>query len=109
MQLRSPDFGNTITLDTGVINSRSQDGDLIQIRDSAWGFEDSFTVKFSGLSEDQKNGLIDFYESNIGQQITFIDHESRTWLGFLTSKILFTQIGEGCQYTASFSFLGVLQ
>lgn len=109
MILRSPNFGNTVTVDTGVVNARTQDGDLVQIYDPAWGHEDSFTVEFSGLSEAEKWQLVDFYEGNVGQEIEFIDHEERTWLGFLSSKITFRQAGPGCQFTAGFSFIGVLQ
>lgn len=109
MNLRSPDFGNTVTVDTGVVNARSQDGDLIQIYDPSWGHEDSFSVEFSGLSEETKLQLEDFYVGNIGQEIEFTDHETRRWLGFLTSKITFRQAGPGCLFTASFTFLGALQ
>ena len=109
MRLRSADFGNTITVDTGVVNARSQDGDLIQIYDPAWGFEDSFSVTFSGLSEDQKYAMIDFYNENIGEEIEFTDHNNRVWLGFLVSKLDIKQSGPGCQYVISFSFIGVLQ
>lgn len=109
MQLRSPDYGNTVTLDTGVVNARSQDGDLIQIYHSSWPHEDSFSVEFSGLSEEIKLQLEAFYVDNIGQEIEFTDHETRRWLGFLTSKITFKQTGPDCLFTAAFSFLGVLQ
>jgi len=108
MELRSPNFGNVVTLDTGVINARTQDGELVQIYHDEWGHEDSFNVDFSGLSEVEKWALVDFYQNNIGQQIVFKDHENRQWLGFLTTKITFRQTGPGCQYTANFGFLGTL-
>jgi hypothetical protein len=109
MQLHSPDFGNIITVDTGEIKGRTQDGDLVNIYDSSWPQLQGFTVTFSGISEANKWALIEYFKDSAAEEVFFTDHENRTWKGFITSNLTIRQLGRACLHQATFTFEGELQ
>lgn len=110
MLLRSPEFGNTFTLDTHAIVTKSMDGSTVFIYDSAWPKIDRFKIHFKALSRQQANTLIDFFIGTAGQEILYTDHEDRDWLGIITTESpVVRQYGRACQWETEFEFEGVRQ
>jgi hypothetical protein len=106
MNLRSPEYGNTLTLDTQVIVARTQDGDLVSIHDPSWPTIESFSVTIRALSESERWATINFLVENIGNEIQLDDHELNTWEGIILDRPQVTQTGPGCLYEVSFAFEG---
>jgi hypothetical protein len=108
VMLRDPDFGNNEKLTFQKVVQRSVNNDLIVYRDPSWPMEDILDLRFSYLNQKQVQDLLNFMNYSLGQQITYVDHEGRTWHGVIT-----TPAGEVSQparegFSAQFSFQGVL-
>jgi hypothetical protein len=86
------------------------DGSTIFVHDPDWPKIDRFKVHFSALSRSQVDTLISFFIGTAGQEIEYIDTESRTWLGIITTpEPRLRQYGRGCQWETEFEFEGVRQ
>jgi hypothetical protein len=110
MLLRSPEFGNTFTLDTNAIVTKSMDGNTVFIYDPSWPKIDRFKIQFKALSRQQIDTLIQFFIGTAGQEILYTDHEDRDWLGMvITESPTVRQYGRGCQWETEFEFEGVRQ
>lgn len=83
VQLRSPDFGNTDALEIRRINRKTRGGDLLVFRDPQWPKTRTFQVKFQFLKEADLSRLLDFIHRTLGQIVTFVDHEGRSWNGII--------------------------
>lgn len=110
MKLRSPEFGNVITLDTALIVNQTVDGETILVHDPTWFNAQGFQMEFKALSREQVDAFIAFLIATAGLEIEYTDHENRKWLGvFTTEEPVFTQYGRGCQWSFEINFVGVQQ
>jgi hypothetical protein len=83
--LRSPDFGNSLKLEPTRINRKNRGGDIIIAQDPNWPIVRILTMKFSFQNQDEVNRLLQFLEYSLGQIITLLDFEERTWTGIITT------------------------
>lgn len=110
MKLRSPEFGNTITLDTAQVTTKTVDGETVIVHDSSWFQPHSFRMQFKALSRQQVDAFIQFLIATAGLEVEYTDHETRKWLGvFTTEEPVFTHYGRGCQWSTEIEFMGVLE
>jgi hypothetical protein len=83
--LRDPDFDNTERFEVSRINQKSRGGTLFIYRDPMWPTAKILDMKFSFLTELQTQELLGFLDRNLGQVITYLDYEGRTWSGIITT------------------------
>lgn len=108
VNLRVPLFGNSDESNTGNQVRRTTSNQLSVVRGAAWPTIRKTRYRFVGLTEAQRNAVLDFYVTSLGQEIGILDQENRQWRGVITSEIDSTQIGQGCDYGCSFEFQGRL-
>lgn len=102
--LRDPDFGDTDVIESRRIQRKNRGGDLILFRDPIWPRTETLNFEFSFLSKLQLNQLLLFIEETLGQEITLVDYNGRSYNGIIT-----TPSGELSQagredFKAKFSF-----
>jgi hypothetical protein len=85
--LRDPDFDNIERIEISRINMKNRGGDLIIFRDPLWPTTRVLDMKFSFLSEDQTRALLSFLDMSLGQIVTHVDFEGRTWTGIITTPL----------------------
>lgn len=107
--LRDPDFGNGEKLDFTKITRRTANGDLVVYRDSAWPSSDILNLTFSYLSQKQVQDLLSFIDVSLGQNVTYVDNEARSWIGIITTPAADVSQPAREGFSAQFSFQGVLQ
>jgi hypothetical protein len=106
--LRSPDLGNKDRLQFNRITRETRGGTLIVFADPLWPKVQVQVLSFSGLSETEARGLLDFMTTHLGLEIGYVDWEHRYWTGVITNTTEpMVQDGRG-MYAASFEFEGEL-
>jgi hypothetical protein len=104
VQLRSPDFGNSDSIEIRRISRTTRGGQLIIFRDPQWPKTRTFKVKFSYLKQSDLDNLLDFIYRTVGQNVTYTDHDGRSWTGIiLTPGEEVSQPGRE-DYSAQFTF-----
>lgn len=107
--LRNPQFGNIDRLAFDRINRETRGGTLIMFVDPKWNRQQVMNVTFTALKRSQKDALLAFFNTSIGQDIGYLDHENRLWKGIiLTPEAVITNNDRG-GYTVAFEFEGTLQ
>jgi len=90
--LRNPELGNTAKMGWGRIQRENRGGDLNIFRDPQWPKYHIQELEFRLLKAVDKQALLNFVKQTLGQIITYVDYESRTWLVIITNPFLnFTQ------------------
>lgn len=105
MTLPAPDFNNTEDISEMRINRKSMGGTFIIYHAPFWPTSDEFTVAFSYLSEAQVLRLRQLVEGAIGKLCTFVDHESVSRQGIITTPDLQVSQKGRRNYTAGFKFI----
>lgn len=80
---RNPTFGNTDGLAFQRINGRTRGGDLILFRDAEWPKTETLGLTFDFPDEPDYRRFLNFIRASFGIEITYRDHENRTWTGFI--------------------------
>lgn len=109
IKLPRPELGNQERFDFTRINRRSRGGDLIVYRDNQWPRTKTLTLTFAWLSEAQKQSILSFIQSTVGQEVSYADHYGNTWNGFImtpTNKVVQESLNNK---TLSLEFQGVKQ
>jgi len=75
LELPSPEFGDTDTLEARRINRRSRGNTLHIFRDENWPLARRLNFTFLNLSETQKKDLLSFIEVSVGDEIGLLDYE----------------------------------
>lgn len=102
--LRNPDFGDTDAIESRRIQRKSRGGDLILFRDPMWPKTETFTFEFSFLSRPKQMQLLQFVIETLGQEVTLVDYNGRSFNGIITTPSEeLAQAGRD-NYTAKFSF-----
>ena len=79
--LRPPEFENVQSVSLSRVNRKTRNGDLIVFRDSNWSKAEILKLQFRYLSTKQSQDLLYFIQISLGQDVTFIDYEGRTFVG----------------------------
>lgn len=107
--IRNPNFGNSFAFDPQAIVRRLPSGELKTMRRPVRVQFEKFKIAVAELSDEEKALLITFFNTSIGQEIEFIDHETRIWFGIiLTNPIVFTKDGRGCRWSTEWEFEGLI-
>lgn len=85
VSLRDPDFDNVERFETSRLNSKTRGGDVVLYRDPMWPIANIFDWHFSYLSELQTQALLRLLDLSLGQDVTVVDFEGRTWVGVITT------------------------
>lgn len=105
--LRNPNLGEKDRIGYARINRETRGGTLIIYADPIWPKIETLSMNFSGLSRAKAFELLEFMEDHLGEDIKLIDWENRAWTGVISQpQDPIVQDGPGCQYTASFEFVG---
>jgi hypothetical protein len=86
--LRNPELNNTDKLIYDRIQRDNRGGDLIIFRDPMWPKTHLQELEFRLLKSVDKDALLDFVRQTLGQIVTYVDYEGRTWTGIITNPIL---------------------
>jgi hypothetical protein len=106
--LRNPEIGDARNLEIARINRKTRGGDLVIYRDPTWPITEVLRFSFTALTDTKAYQLDYFLQVSLGQLITLVDYEGRTWQGIIRSpQGTITQQGI-CNYNAEFEFEGVL-
>jgi len=107
LELRNPDFDNSLQLEFRRINRRSRGGTLQIYRDEAWPKSERLIFSVSALKEQTSRDLLFFLNMSVGKEIGLLDFESRQWRGIILTPS--TQIKEDSKvgFSASLEFEGV--
>lgn len=106
--LRNPDFSNTEDLEISRINRKSRGGDLLMFRDPIWPVTQNLNYKFSFLKQSDLNNLLHFMDLTLGQTVTLVDYEGRTWTGIIITPGSEVSQPERQDFAAQFQFQGIL-
>ena len=99
--------GTTHKVQTHLISRRSAGGTLHQT--DAFATQDVYDFRFENLTKLQRDNLMAFLIAQQARQITIVDSDGQSWLGYVISKIVtFTQkipnkITAGCAGTGIYS------
>ena len=83
LEIDNPDFDNVEQFEFRRINRRSRGGTLDFYRDESWTKCKRLIMSFSGLSEIQRNDMLEFLQLSIGTEVGILDFESRQWRGLI--------------------------
>ena len=108
ISLRDPDFGDSDKIEIARIKRKSRGGDDIIYRDPQWPISETKDMRFSYLNQKQVSALLVFIDNTLGQVITMIDFEGRTWIGIITSPTADTSQPNRDGWSAQVVFQGVL-
>lgn len=84
-QLKSPEFGDTDTLEFTRINRRTRGNEIIVYRDTMWPSAQTLNMTFTLLDDVTKEKIFNLINRSIGKNIDFWDHEGFHWRGFITN------------------------
>src|SRR5215471_1866244 len=108
IELPSPEFDNTDSIEQTRINRKSRSGDIRVFRSSLWPTDELLLMRWDRLSQTQITNLLAFLRFSLGQQIQLVDYESRVFDGIISEPS-----GDGSQphrvmYSASITMYVIL-
>jgi hypothetical protein len=108
LTLRNPEFGDEVSIEPLSILHRTRNGTLRPFRNSSWGKRREFNITVKAMTEVKKDEILAFYLFSLGQIVTYIDCENRSWTGVLVEPQtpVLDQLAT-CGYEASFRFRGI--
>ena len=106
--LRNPEFANKDSLNFNRINRTTRGGTLVVFADSQWPKTQTLALEVRALKPLQADDLIDFFDQSLGLEVGLLDHEGRQWQGIITDPETPVINPERGDYSASFTFEGVL-
>jgi hypothetical protein len=108
IELRSPNLGNKDRLSFNRIVRETRGGTLMVYADPMWPKIQTLVLSFSGLTGTQKDALLSFLDTYLGQEIGLLDWEHRYWKGVIVKPDMPVVQDDRNSYTASFEFEGEL-
>ena len=108
LTLRNPEFGDSRNLEIARINRKTRGGDLVVFRDPMWPKTEVLRFAFDYLTETKAYALDHFLKVSLGQEITLVDYEGRSWTGIIRAPQGSIKQQGRCQYQADFEFEGIL-
>lgn len=108
LNLRNPEFGDETLVNPTRVLHRTRNGDVRVYRNSIWGKRREFTITIRAMSESKKDEVLDFLELSLGQSVTYVDPENRSWTGVLIEpQSPVEDAGPTCDYRTTIRFRGV--
>ena len=85
LELKSPELGDTYSLDIGVVNRNNRGNEALVTYDNTWVQTRDKTLSFIGLSTAKKEEVEAFILATQGLQIKYIDHRDYIWHCYIIS------------------------
>ncbi len=83
LELRNPDFDTIEQFEYRRIHRRSRGATLQVFRDPIWPEAERTIISFSALKQEEITNLFVFLQASLGQEIGYLDFESRQWRGII--------------------------
>jgi hypothetical protein len=109
--LRNPELDNADKMNWDRVQRENRGGDLNIFRDPEWPKFHQHSLEFRLLKAVDKEVLLSFVKQTLGQIITYVDYEGRTWTGIITNPVLnFSQEfrGDSDNYKVAIEFESVV-
>lgn len=107
--LPSPNFGNNYQLTVTRVNNESRGGTLILYTDpECWPTTETLQFSISNMKGDVAKGLLQWFETHLGEQIRLVDYEGRAWVGVIITPDDPIVEDRRNRWTGSFEFEGEL-
>jgi len=106
--LRNPEFGNEEVVDLNRAFNQSRSGTFRVSRDAARPKSTNITVQFRMLTLVKRNELIAFLDACLGEIVTYVDQDGRSWTGVvLNPQTAVSTLRDGVcgQFTATLEML----
>ena len=116
--LRSPELGNTISVDTHKVYRRLMGGEIKSVKAEDWPTQEIYAYKFIALTQILKDSFKTFLSVSAGLQIKITDHNGSIRVGYIITPVVeivtardFVYAGVECddgdahQYDMGFEFL----
>ncbi len=81
--LRTPNFGDRDRNQYNRINRETRGGTLQVFRDPKWPKQRTLMMDFTGVKDDEVDGILEFLEGTLGVKVGFRDWEGRVWNGII--------------------------
>jgi len=81
--LRTPNFGDRDRNQYNRINRETRGGTLQVFRDPQWPKQRTLMMDFTGVKDDEVDGILAFLEGTLGVKVGFRDWEGRVWNGII--------------------------
>jgi hypothetical protein len=104
--LRSPEFGDTDTLDFTRTKKNTLGNDLIIFADPIWPRFERLKLEFTYLTQSQCDYMHAFVTLYFGTYIYYVDFENRSWLGFICSPTIDVTQESATNFTMGLEFEG---
>ena len=112
VELRAPELDNIDRVSFTRISRETRGGKLTIFADPTWPKVQTIIATFIGLTEAEKDEVLNFFLTHIGKEIGMQDWEGREWVGIVTTpNESAVQDGKSCTgrgWTLTFEFEGVL-
>lgn len=112
VELRAPELDNIDRVSFNRISRETRGGKLTVFADPNWPKVQTVIATFIGLTDTEKDDVLDFFVAHIGEEIGMQDWEGREWVGIVsTPNEAAVQDGKSCigrGWTLTFEFEGVL-
>ena len=106
--LRAPNLGNKDKLSFNRIARETRGGTLVVFADPIWPKIQTLALTFSGLSANEKDDILAFFDTHLGQEIGLLDWEHRYWRGVIMTPDDPVVQDTRDTFSASFEFEGEL-
>jgi len=106
--LRAANLGNKDKLSFNRIARETRGGTLVVFADPIWPKIQTLALTFSGLSANEKNDILAFFDTHLGQEIGLLDWEHRYWRGVIMTPDDPVVQDTRDTFSASFEFEGEL-
>jgi hypothetical protein len=103
---KNPNWGDTFTIEMGVLYSRNHGDDLYVLALPERPLNNQINVKLSNLSNTDVDNLLNAIIASQALLVTMTDHEGRDWTGFFSGEPTVTRGRNACQHSVEFSFEG---
>lgn len=108
VQLRAPEFGNSMDVGTGALIRKNRGGEYRIQKPSSWPTVEILKMSFASLSQTDKDAFVDFLSQSAGYEIGFSDQEAVEWTGVILTPVSdVVQTVGNCSYNVNIEFRGV--
>jgi len=106
--LRSPELGDSHSVNTYVENRETIGGEVKSVKDSSWPDKEIRSFSFTNLTKTVTDTLRTALINSAGEEVSIIDHNDKIWTGVIISNPIdiITQRDVNCgSYDVSFEMM----
>jgi hypothetical protein len=108
--LKNPEFGNSESLDVTRVLNRSRGGTLHSFKASIWPEETNINFTVAVVNETKRLEILAFVKDSLGQLVTYIDQDGRSWEGIIENPedVTIKEQSDCDNYLAEFNLAATL-